>query len=471
VNELLKKFLPMTHNAFGKSVYCIGIGGVGVSAIARISLHSGARVLGSDMRRSPLIDDLVQGGADIVFAPDPSRITAEMTVIYSDDVPPNHPERAAATACGATSYSFAEALGIAMSPSRHRVAIAGTNGKSTTTSITGLLAANAGLDPMVFVGSRLKEFQGNVRFGGTEYFIAEADEYRDHFLHYHPTIATVTNIELDHVDYFKTMSRMVESFQRFVTPEMQLIANADNRTSRDLWTGRAKTTWFGFGPDADVRVHSWKTSSGQQEITIAYQGKIYGPFRLRIPGKINVENAVAAMTTAFVLGIPFESMTETLDAFRGIWRRFDILTPDSPITVINDYAHHPTSVQATITAAKSFFPNRRIIAVFQPHHRHRLHALFDGFANAFTAADVTILTDIYVVAGRDEAQVATPTSADLLTAIERHDQPIVYAPKLSDVQQSLRGMCRPGDVVLLMGAGDIWELGQPLATAFNHGTA
>lgn len=459
----------MTHNAFTNHLYCIGIGGVGVSAIAKIALHQGLRVSGSDMRRSPLIDDLLQAGADIVFQPDASRISAGMTIIYSDDVPEHHSERVAGRNLSLPAMSFAQALGAVMSPSHHRIAIAGTNGKSTTTAITGLLTASAGLDPVVFVGSRLREFEGNVRFGGSEYFIAEADEYRDHFLHYKPTMVTITNIELDHVDYFKTLARLIESFRRLVTPEVVLVANADDRNARELWAGRPNTTWFGFGPDADVRVQSWKTSAGKQEMTLSYQGATYGPFTLRIPGKINVENAVAAMTTAMVLGVPFSEMEKPLDAFRGIWRRFDILHPDAPTTVINDYAHHPTSVQATIAAAKSFFPKRRVIAVFQPHHRHRLHALFDGFAKAFTAADVTVLTDIYVVAGRDEAQFSSPTSADLLTAIERHDQPILYAKTMKDVQETLRDMALPGDVILLMGAGDIWEVGQSLATELNHG--
>lgn len=448
-----------------KHLYCLGIGGVGVSAIARFARHHGSKVSGLDVRRSPLIEDLEHQGVTIYLTPDPAHLTSDIdAVVYSDDVQPDHPERRAAEERGIPRWSFAEALGKILAAYEQRVAIAGTNGKSTTTAITGLITTAGQLDPMIFVGSRLKELQGNIRLGKSSLGIVEADEYRDHFLVYNPTHVTITNIELDHVDYFGTLYRLMESFDRFVRPEMHVVANAGDRNARDLWADRPQTTWFGFGPDADVRVVDWRTSSGKQEFTIEHAGERIGPFQLHLPGKMNIENALAAMTMSHVLGLPFAAMKSPLLDFRGIWRRFEILQPSGSISVVNDYAHHPTGVRATIAAAKTFFPGRRVIAVFQPHHRHRLHALFDGFAQSFTGADITILTDIYVVSGRDEAAAATPTSRDLLVAIERHDQQIIYAPTLDDMVDAVKTVAKSGDVILLMGAGDIWERGQQLAT-------
>ncbi len=453
-----------------KHLYAIGIAGVGVSAVARWYLQKGWRVSGSDPRPSPLVDDLRSLGADIVQIPMASRLADVDLVVYTDDVPVDQVERQEATRRGIPAASFAEALGTIMQDRPERLTVAGTNGKSTTSALLGIIVASVDRDPTVFVGSRVKEFSGNMRIGQGPHFIAEADEYRDHFLNFSPTAALITNVELDHVEYFKTVERMEDSYRQFLQklpPQAPIIYNQDDPGAVRVCAEYSQAISFGFSDQADARIVAYSSAAEQETFQIAYAGETSQKFTLHVPGRFNVLNAVGAVMMAHAHGIPINDCIAAVGAFRGIWRRFEVLNPGAGTLVINDYAHHPTSVRATIGGARVFYPQRRIIAVFQPHHRHRLQALFHEFATAFESAHEIIITDVYAVPGREDDDPTLPTSRDLVAAMTASGWNVHYAPSLTDVANTIAAIVKPGDAIVLMGAGDIWTLAQPLIDVYG----
>lgn len=448
-------------------VYCVGLGGVGVSAVAKYFLAQGVQVSGSDPVHSPLVDDVVRQGGQWFDHPDARRITTDLDlVVYTDDAKPDHPERAAAAAIGVRSENFSTTLGQIMATRRQRLCVAGTNGKSTTTAITGLLLEDAGLHPTVFVGSRVGQFDGNLRMGGGDVFVAEADEYRDHFLNLTPTIATITNIELDHVDYFHTLDRLQDSFHQFadlLPDDGRLVANGDDPGVRDLIDGRSNLTTFGLSERADVRAVEITQTPGRQSFTMVAHGQLLGRCELHLPGYFNITNVLGAVAGAMVAGADPSSFAETIANFRGVWRRFEILNSGSTVTIVNDYAHHPSAVRQTLAGARAFYPGRRIVAVFQPHHHNRLNILFDEFSKSFGAADMVILVDVYTVPGREPLITETKSSADLARAVHQRGIQAERVAHPIDAANRLKEILQPGDVAIIMGAGDIWRIAQPLA--------
>lgn len=453
-----------------RHLYCIGLAGVGVSAIAKYYLRQGWTVSGSDPRISPLVDDLIKLGVKYYRTADPSRIARPLDlVVYSDDVPAQQSERQAAIKLGIRSLNFAAALGEIMAHSQQRLAIAGTNGKSTTAAMTGLIFTAAGLNPHVFVGSRVNQFTGNLRLGDGRIFIAEADEYRNHFWQMRPSHLTITNVELDHVDFFHDITAVINSFQHVIDEldtDGRLVINADDPICR-RWSNRLNAVTFGFNESAIYQASNYRVANAKQTFILIRHGRELGQIDLYVPGRINAANALAAATTALEAGVSFKDVTCALADFKGIWRRFEILNPAGRILVVNDYAHHPTAVRATIAAAKSFYPGRRVWAVFQPHHHHRLASLFDDFVAAFDQAERVIIVEVYAVPGRENMEQVTVTGENLATAIAGRGKNSQYAADSVIAQRLLEDQVRNGDIILIMGAGDIWEIGQPLATLYG----
>lgn len=452
-------------------VFCIGIGGVGVSAVARLLLAEGKNVHGSDIQRTPIIDDLIALGLTFVQREDPNDIDESFgLVVYTDDAGPEHRLRQRATQLAIPQENFSFTLGRLMMSYDHRLCIAGTNGKSTTTALVGLVLAGAALDPTVFVGSRVQEFSGNVRLGGMEFFVAEADEYRDHFLHYTPSIVTLTNIESDHLDYFGTVEKMEQSFASLLSrlPETGMVVyNGDDPVCKKLVAGRQQVLSYGMNEDCDVRITEVTQSSGQQSWTLTVRGEVLGRYILPLPGLFNIMNATAAVATALTAGAHPTSFATTLQAFHGVWRRFQVLNPGSDITVVSDYAHHPTALRGTITGAKAFYPGRRIVAVFQPHHRSRLTSLFDAFAAACDSADVVYIVETYSVTGRDVPEEEVKTATALVQRIAERGVTVEYVDDVTALSSMLPEHLRDGDVVLMMGAGDIWRTAEQLAKHYG----
>jgi len=450
-----------------KKVYCIGLGGVGVSAVAKLLLARDISVSGSEPFDTAMIKSVVQAGAVHHIDESIEHITSDIDLIVTtDDRPKDHPQLLAAKKLGIPIENFSVTLGRLMTSSPQRLCVAGTNGKSTTSAVTGLLAADAGLDPTVFVGSIVSEFDSNVRLGDNNVFIIEADEYRDHYLNYSPTVITLNNIEPDHLDYFGTKEKMIESFTHFVQrlPEDgMLVANADDAEVMKIAESALRVITFGIDHEADLRAVDIIQTAGQQTWTTMWNGESLGEFSLPLPGKFNIMNTLAAMAGALALGADPSSFVDTIKAFHGVWRRFEILNPESSTTIISDYAHHPTAVQATLEGAKKFYPGRRIIGVFQPHHQSRLTALFDDFTMCFSDADEVMIVETYTVPGRNIPEAEVKTAEQLVTVLQQKKISAVYAKSPNDAEQQLRTMIQPNDVVIIMGAGDIWKNAEQLA--------
>ncbi len=450
-----------------KRVYCVGLGGVGVSAVAKYLLAHGVQVSGSDPVRTPLIDDVIRFGGIWYDTADPGRMTKDLDLlIFTDDAHPDHPERRAAEHLGIVSQNFSVMLGMIMSSYQQRVCVAGTNGKSTTTALTGLLLEKAGLHPTVFVGSRVSQFDGNLRLGSGTVFVAEADEYRDHFLNLAPTVVVVSNIELDHVDYFHNIDRLQMSFQKFfdtLPADGRLIVNADDEMSVRTAAGRANILTFGMNRPADLRATDYRAVAGGQEFSIFFRGQNLGKFNLPLPGTFNVMNALAAMAAALSVGADPSSFPEVINNFHGVWRRFEILNSASKITIVSDYAHHPSAVSGTLAGAKAFYPGRRLVAIFQPHHHNRITHLFTGFTESFSVADVVMIVETYTVPGREPQTSDTKTGKDVVAALRAQGKDVIYAENPNIAQVQLEKVLRPGDVAIIMGAGDIWRIAQPVA--------
>lgn len=448
-------------------VYCVGLGGVGVSAIAKYFLHQGVVVMGSDPGLSPLLDDVRRLGGRCFRRPDPRRITADIDVlVYTDACPPDHPELLAAATLNIPRLNFAQMLGLIMQRYAQRITITGTNGKSTTSALTGLLCQVGELEPTVFVGSRVSQYDGNLHLGQGQTMVVEADEYRDHFLHLAPTILTITNIELDHVDYFPTLDRVRQSFQNMfalLPPDGHCLVNADDPICQQDFVGHPQVISYGFAAESNIHIEGWRSAAGGQTFSIRWRDKVLGPYQLPLPGKFNVSNAVAAVATALVAGADPTNFSATIANFRGVWRRFEILSQTNDrVTVVNDYAHHPTAVELTIEGARQFFPGRRIVVAFQPHHANRLAALYDHFLTCFDGADFLVLTELYAVLGREQ-ELPHRTSRELSQDLLQRGVPVMYAESVLATQQVLQKNIRPGDVVIIMGAGDIWTIASQLA--------
>ncbi len=449
-------------------VHCLGLGGVGVSAVARLLQRRGCTVSGSDVQPSLFTADAERDGIKVFPAESAANITADINlVIYSDACPPGHPERVAAQQHGIPQVNFAEALGWMLAEAEQSVAVAGTNGKSTTAALLGLMLTAGGLNPTVMVGSRVPGFDGNIRLGGKKFFVTEADEYRDHFLAFHPTTLVITNIEHDHVDYFPTVAAMTASFRKLAQhthPQGHLIINLDDQISAKEFIHDPRAVTFSHQQPADLQVTAIRPGPGQQEFDVAWKGQPLGTWTIHQPGLFNVMNAAAAATVALTLGIAANVIAKVLDDFQGIWRRFEILNPGAAITIVSDYAHHPTSIRGVLKGAKQFFPGRRIILAFQPHHHHRLTSLFHFFTRAFAGADELIVCEVYAVPGREDQDPNEKTSQDLLGEV--HHSSVHYAPDPAATEATIRELAKPGDVVIIMGAGDIWAIGPHLAADY-----
>jgi len=422
-----------------KRVHCIGIGGIHVSALAKLLIGNGVEVSGSDMAESDITKELQKIGARVYIGHSDTNLRMHTNdsndvdlVIYSDAVPDNNVERALAKKLGikqVTSYEFIGEL----SKDYFTIAVSGTNGKSTTTAMLGMILDNAGLDPSVIVGTKVREWDGNIRFGNSKFLVTEADEYKAHMLKLNPKMIVLTNIEEDHLDFYKDIDDIVDKFEEYVKrlpKDGVLVYNKDDANIVKL-------------------LHCLIARS------VAFGVKDVGSLKLRVPGEFNKYNAAAAAVAARELGVDEETIKASLENFKGTWRRFEQLGEYRGSPVISDYAHHPTAVLGTIRAAREMYPERRIIAVFQPHQHNRTRKLFKEFVSALSEApaDLLILSEIYDVAGRTSGEDKQMSSKDLLKEIKKKE--VLFAKNLDETKSLIVKSAKSNDVVLIMGAGDI----------------
>lgn len=451
-----------------KKVHFIGIGGIGVSAIAKYFAIQGARVSGSDLHQSDLTKELEQRGIKVFYHHNKDNVPADADlVVYSPAVPPENPERSKAEAAAMLTLSYPEFLG-RFSANKKTIAIAGTNGKSTTTAMIGSILIAAGLDPTVIVGTLTTGFDGNLRVGKSDWLVVEACEWKAHMLEFNPRIIVLTDLVQDHLDFYKDLDDLKRHFQQFINKlpiEKGLLAfNADDQALQSLVKekGYATQSWGVLNKEADILAADIKTEEQRQIFTV---NKTL--FNLSIPGVYNVYNALAAITVSLYLGVKEEIIVKALAEFRGSWRRFELLGKlkgFKDVLVISDYAHHPKALKGVLKAAKEFYPERRLVAVFQPHHYDRTFKLFNEFKESFHGADLVIVNEIYDVAGREHDGEREVSSADLVEAMKKAmpAKEVLYSPNLTKTGELIKKEVKEGDLVLMIGAGDIDELARKL---------
>jgi len=449
-----------------KKIHFIGIGGIGVSALAKLLVRRGIQVTGSDLRASSVTDDLEFEGQPVIFGHAAENVPEDCDlIIYSPAVTSENPERAAARERGIPELSYPEALG-ELSKEFRTIAVAGTNGKSTTTAMLGLILEEAGFDPTVIVGTKVPSFKhGNMRVGKTgSWLVVEACEYREHFLNLHPEFSVITNIEEDHLDYYRDLEHICEAFQKFVdlVPSIGRTAfNADDENCRNLVYKNSVS----FGEkNGEYRVLNRMVEPGRQKFEFWLDNNKLGDLFLQVPGEFNVMNATAAVTMALAVGVPFVAAQAALDKFVGVWRRFEKVGIYKGAEVFSDYGHHPTAIKGTLEAAREFFPSRRLILCFQPHQHERTKTLFNDFVEVLPAADVLIIPEIFTVAGRTED--FNISSNDLVKAIKEKfsTKEIYFAPDLNEAENILSQVVQENDVLIIQGAGDVDLLARKVAS-------
>ena len=462
-------------------IHFIGVGGIGLSAIAKLMKEKGKDVTGSDLNRSLMTEKLEKTGIRIIIGQSEKNITPDIgLVIYTMAAAKNNPELKKARELKIKVISYPESLGIVFNE-KFGIAVCGTHGKSTTTAMAGLLLDDAGIDPTVLVGSVVPRFDSNLRIGRSRNMIIEACEYERAFLNYYPKIIVMNNIELDHTDYYNDIDDFRSAFEEFVghLPEGGvLIANGDDNQIQNLKTkvqndnSKLKIINFGLGNKNDIRGYDIRAESGQTKFKVDFKGAELGEFVVKVPGEFNVRNALAAIALGLEFNIPPEKIKRSLSNYSGIWRRFEIKGDYKKALVISDYAHHPTAVDSTIRAAKEFYPERRIFAVFQPHQHNRTKKLYNDFLKSFDSADLVILSEIFDVAGREEKEDQNISSSNLAEDIKKklgnretgklNRNSVYYAKDLSETRKLIDEKIEPDDILLIMGAGDIYKIADDL---------
>ena len=440
-----------------RSAHFVGVAGAGMRALAELYVRRGITVTGCDAHPETAAD-LEQFGVKIFNGHSPSHVEGVDEVVVTSAMPKDHPELARARELGVPVTRRAEALGKAISGGKV-VAIAGTHGKTTTTVLTTSALASAGLQPTGIAGGRVESWGGNLSFQGDSLFVVEADEYDRSFLALAPDVAVITNVEADHLDIYRDLADIEATFAKFARPASAIVLCADDAgANRIPGPPTAEIIRYGVKSGdarlkaADVRLAPSGAGALATSFQVIYDDKPLGEIRLAVPGLHNVLNSLAAIASGIALGVSLDAMRPGLAAFAGVSRRFERICDSGGITIIDDYAHHPTEITATHAAARASFPGRRIVAAFQPHLFSRTRDFASDFAAALCAADAIYLADIYPAREQPIAGVTSGLIADHLKRSGRSPEWTGARAKLAD---ALQGSLRSGDVLLTIGAGDI----------------
>lgn len=446
-------------------VHFIGIGGYGMSAIARVMLEMGYEVTGSDVARQELTEKLAAKGARIYIGHEPEHVRGANLVVYSTALPKDNVERKEAELLNIPTLHRAQMLARLLND-RAGVAVAGAHGKTTTSSMIALVMETCGLDPTYIIGGEIVNVGTNAKAGKGEYVVAEADESDGSFLQYRPAVAVVTNIEPDHLENYEgDFNKLKEAYVKFLNNVREggcAVVCTDDENVRSILPSAPATRTITYAIDGEADYKAANVALGDRvaSFDVLREGRSLGTIRLSVPGRHNVYNALATVVVCLEAGVEFERIAEAIVEFRGAKRRFQVLGESRDMLVIDDYAHHPTEIEATILAAKA--TGKRIIAVFQPQRYTRTFFLLDAFSRAFKDADEVIITDIYSPAG--EQRIEGVTSQRLVELIAANSNPNVsYVPTKEEVLDLLAAKIAPGDLVLTMGAGDIWKTADNLA--------
>lgn len=452
--------LPLLEK--GLSLHFIGIGGIGMSGLARICLDLGCRISGSDANENDQTIELRRLGADIRIGIHPELVVQSDLIVYSSAVPVEHPERLRSVELGVPLIRRGTLLAL-IARDRKLIGIAGTHGKTTTTSMMALGFRSAGLDPTIIIGGHVPELGGNACLGGDRFCVAETDESDGSFLELDPHLALVTNVEDDHLEHYGERRGLEEAFAAYIesveNPRHRILC-ADcgtlMRIAEESLGGGYVT--YGFSDRADIQGVEVRTDRNGSTCRVLRGGDPVGHLHLRVPGRHMLQNALGVYAAGLQLGLPIEKLNYGLSEYRGTRRRFEVLGSWNGALLIDDYAHHPTEVRATLQALEQRAEGRRV-AVFQPHRFSRLEQFFDDFAACFGAIDLLIVTEVYSAGEPSRPGIS---SQALIGKIAGPNQ-VIYAPTLDDVETELRGRLMEGDSVLFLGAGNVNRVARKLA--------
>lgn len=453
-------------------IHFIGVGGAGMSGLASILLDSGHKISGSDIVSSKSTKRLTDKGATIFKGHNENNVEKADLVVVSSAIPESNPEIRGARDRKITIIKRAEMLARLMD-NKYGIAIAGTHGKSTTASMISLLLERSGFDPTVVVGGELNNFKNNAKLGKGNHIVVEADESDGSFLELNPRMAIVTNIEDDHLDHYKNVENILKDFRKFIdkVPDngrIILCKDCDNVKRLIKEYGKSHIS-YGIFTEADLMAKDIELDKLNSKSKIYWQGEKIGDLCLKVAGYHNILNALAAIAVALELGISFTEIAKTFETFQGVHRRMEVVANLSDkILIIDDYAHHPTEIKATLSALKSSWQNRRIIAVFQPHRYSRTKLLAEKFGKAFFNADSVIINDIY---SANELPISGISGETIFKEIKKtNHRQIKYMPFKDNILSYLYKTVQSGDIIITMGAGDIWTIGQELAEQLKKKT-
>ena len=445
-------------------IHFIGIGGISMSGLAEILLKEGFTVSGSDSKESPLTDRLESLGATVFYGQKASNIIPGIdVVVYTAAIHEDNEEYQAAAAKELPMLSRAELLGQLMKNYETPIAVAGTHGKTTTTSMLSHILLSGNLDPTISVGGILKAIGGNIRVGDSGLFVTEACEYTNSFLHFFPKIGIILNIDADHLDFFKDLDDIRRSFRKFaeLLPEDgTLIVNSEIPDLDSFTRGlRCRVVRYGMDDSLDYSAANITHDElGDASFDLMRSGAFADRIHLAVNGDHNVSNALAAIAACDILGVPVDVMKKGLKEFTGTNRRFEYKGEFNGVTVIDDYAHHPTEIRAALTAA-AHYPHRKLWCIFQPHTYTRTKALFPDFVSALTLADHVILADIYAARETDTLGIS---SQDIARALQEEGRDACYFPSFEEIENFCQEHCQKGDLLITMGAGDVVNIGEAL---------
>jgi UDP-N-acetylmuramate--alanine ligase len=440
-----------------KNIHFVGIGGIGMSGIAEVLADSGFSVSGCDAKRSSSTDQLDRRGVSVTLGHDPAHLDGVELVIVTAAVKGDHPEIDAARARGIRIMKRAEALGAITDPKR-TIGVSGTHGKTTTSAMIAVVLEEAQLDPTILVGGVVRNLETNARSGKGDLVVVEADEYARTFHHLHPEVAVVTNIEPDHLEYYGSFEAILEAFGIYfdnIKPGGVLIACIDDENVAKVLmsrAGKASTVTYGLGETAELRAVDLQFHDRGTHFEVPGVGF----FKLFVPGEHNVRNALAAIGVALHLGIPVDTIRNALAKFLGVDRRFQILGEYQGAIVVDDYAHHPTEIRATLSAARGGFPDRRLVALFQPHLFSRTRDFAREFGEALALADVPIVAPIYAARETPVDGLSARIISESVPGIEFLDR------SNPQIVNEMRRRLGPKDLFIVMGAGDVHEIAEEL---------
>ncbi len=440
------------------TIHFVGIGGIGMSGLAEILAGAGLTVTGCDLKRSAATDLLASRGIQVTLGHDPAHVHGNDLVVITSAVRGEHPEVDAARIAGVRIMKRAEVLGAIVNDKRS-IGVAGTHGKTTTSAMISVVLEEAGLDPTVLVGGMVRNLRTNAKRGAGDYLVVEADEYDRTFHQLHPEVAVITNMEADHLEYYKSFEAIIEAFRIYVggikRGGVVIGCCDDENVARLLRHAEARAIGYGLNEGADVRAVNLQFD----ERGSSFEVPGVGFFKLFVPGTHNVLNALAAVAVARHLGIDGERSAAGLAKYIGVDRRFQILGDYHGALIVDDYAHHPTEIRATLEAARGGYPGRRIVALFQPHLYSRTRDFAKEFGEAMRVADVPIVTPIYAAREHPLEGVSARMISDAVEGVEFLDR------SNSQIVNEMRRRLAPSDVFIVMGAGDVHEIAEQLVRA------